>query len=52
MPQSNAELEAAADAGYVFSGETTIVLNGNSMNVTNGGTHGVEAAAARAASST
>ena len=37
MPQSNSELEAAADAGYVFSGETTIVLNGNSMNVTNNG---------------
>ncbi len=37
MPQSNSELEAAADAGYVFSGETTIVLNGNSMNVTNAG---------------
>jgi Tfp pilus assembly protein PilX len=37
MPQSNSELEAAADAGYVFSGETTIVLNGTSMNVTNNG---------------
>jgi hypothetical protein len=38
MPQSNSELEASADAGYVFSGETTIVFNGTSMNVTNGGT--------------
>ena len=37
MPQSNAELEAAADAGYVFSGPTTIELNGTSMNVTNNG---------------
>ena len=42
----------AADAGYVFSGETTIVFNGNTMNVTNGGTHGLEAAAPRAAWST
>ena len=37
MPQSNSELEDSADAGYVFSGETTIVFNGTSMNVTNGG---------------
>ena len=37
MPQSNAELESAAEAGYVFSGETTIVFNGNTMSVTNGG---------------
>ena len=37
MPQSNSELEAVADAGYVFSGETTIVLTGASMNVTNNG---------------
>ena len=52
MPQSNAELEAAADAGYVFSGETTIVLNGNSMNVTNNGSTVSEAAAAERGRST
>jgi hypothetical protein len=34
LPQSNAELEAAADEGYVFQGETTIVLNGSTMQVT------------------
>jgi hypothetical protein len=36
IPQTNAQLENAADAGYVFSGETTIALNGTSMSVTNG----------------
>jgi Tfp pilus assembly protein PilX len=34
MPSSNAELAAQADAGYVFDGETTIVLNGTTMTVT------------------
>jgi hypothetical protein len=34
MPSSNAELAAAADDGYVFDGETTIVFNGTSMTVT------------------
>jgi Tfp pilus assembly protein PilX len=38
MPQSNAELEAAADPGYVFDGETRIVFNGATMSVTNNGT--------------
>jgi Tfp pilus assembly protein PilX len=38
MPQSNAELEAAADPGYVFDGETKIVFNGTTMTVTNNGT--------------
>jgi len=38
MPQSNAELEAAADPGYVFNGETRIVFNGATMSVTNNGT--------------
>jgi Tfp pilus assembly protein PilX len=38
MPQSNSELEAAADAGYVFNGETKIVFNGTTMTVTNNGT--------------
>jgi Tfp pilus assembly protein PilX len=38
MPQSNAELEASADAGYVFDGETKIVFNGTTMSVTNNGT--------------
>ena len=37
MPQSNASLADAADTDYVFTGETTIKLNGSSMNVTNGG---------------
>jgi len=36
LPQSNSELEAAADPGYVFSGETTIVLNGTGMTITTG----------------
>jgi Tfp pilus assembly protein PilX len=34
MPSSNAELAASADEGYVFDGETTIVLNGTTMTVT------------------
>ncbi|MEA2362170.1 MAG: hypothetical protein QOD71_1315 [Thermoleophilaceae bacterium] len=34
MPQSNAELAAAADPDYTFDGETTIVLNGSNMTVT------------------
>ncbi|MBA3575191.1 MAG: hypothetical protein H0W37_09575, partial [Pseudonocardiales bacterium] len=34
MPTSNAELAAAADEGYVFDGETTILLNGSTMTVT------------------
>jgi hypothetical protein len=38
MPQSNAELESAADAGYVFSGETTLTFSGSSVSVTNNGT--------------
>jgi hypothetical protein len=38
MPQSNSELEAAADPGYIFNGETRIVLNGTTMSVTNNGT--------------
>jgi Tfp pilus assembly protein PilX len=38
MPQSNSELEAAADPGYVFDGETRIVFNGTTMSVTNNGT--------------
>ena len=38
MPQSNSELEAAADPGYVFNGETRIVFNGTTMSVTNNGT--------------
>ncbi len=37
IPQSNSALEASADAGYVYSGETVITLNGTSMTVTNGG---------------
>jgi Tfp pilus assembly protein PilX len=36
MPQSNAELATAADDDYKFDGETTILLQGNSMSV-NGG---------------
>ena len=35
MPPSNAELRNAAPQGYVFTGTTTIRLNGSSMNVTN-----------------
>jgi Tfp pilus assembly protein PilX len=38
IPQSNSELEASADAGYVFNGETRIVFNGTTMSVTNNGT--------------
>jgi Tfp pilus assembly protein PilX len=38
MPVSNSELEASADAGYVFDGETRIVLNGTTMTITNNGT--------------
>ncbi|MEA2583877.1 MAG: hypothetical protein QOF33_1962 [Thermomicrobiales bacterium] len=37
MPASNAELAGAADEGYVFDGETTIVLNGSTMTVTTAG---------------
>jgi hypothetical protein len=33
MPQTNAELAAAADPAYTFSGETTILLQGNTMTV-------------------
>ena len=46
MPQSNSELEAAADAGYVFDGETKIVFNGTTMSVTNNGTTVTKNAAA------
>jgi Tfp pilus assembly protein PilX len=38
IPQSNAELEAAADPGYVFNGETKLVFNGTTVSVTNNGT--------------
>ena len=38
MPQSNSALEASADAGYVYSGETTLVFSGTSVSITNGGT--------------
>jgi Tfp pilus assembly protein PilX len=38
MPQSNAELEAAADQGYVFDGETRLVFNGTTVTITNNGT--------------
>jgi hypothetical protein len=38
MPQSNAELEASADSGYVFTGETTLVFSTGSVSVTNNGT--------------
>jgi hypothetical protein len=36
MPQSNAELASSADDAYTFSGETTILLQGDTMKV-NGG---------------
>ena len=38
MPQSNSALEASADAGYVYSGETTLVFSGSSVSITNNGT--------------
>jgi hypothetical protein len=34
FPASNAELANSADEGYVFDGETTILLNGSTMTVT------------------
>jgi len=36
MPQSNAALESAADVGYVFTGETKIVLNASNISITTG----------------
>jgi Tfp pilus assembly protein PilX len=36
LPQSNAALETAADVGYVFTGETKIVLNASNISITTG----------------
>ena len=39
LPQSNTQLlQTAQTGGIVYSGQTTIVLNGTTMNVTTGGT--------------
>ena len=34
-PATNKSLEAVADPGYSFTGQTTIVANGNTLTVTN-----------------
>jgi Tfp pilus assembly protein PilX len=37
LPSTNTTLEAVAQAGYLFTGTTTITINGGSMTVVNGG---------------
>ena len=38
MPQSNSQLEASADPAYVFNGETKLLFQGSTVQITNNGT--------------